>query len=305
VLDGFETGKEDVPAKYKSFLEALRKKLIASKATVVLIGHTDTTGPEKLNRDLGLLRAAAVRDILIKGGQLDPDSINIQSKGATQPLAGPPKAKGGKGESNPKNRRVEIRIGPPAKAPEQTSGAGHPDAAIHKAEITIENATDGTLLLTQESLSELSTDSLIPNTIPATHKASLTVYLQDLTSSALLYAVVPAGVTAPPKDAPTWQVQWLIQPDGKLAAPAYLNDAPSLASDAKTDGVGKISFKLSGKVPAAAQAIGISITNDTDRKLRFIKADSDGGRFDPGAFLNLYSAGRGSLRATPHFLKLP
>jgi hypothetical protein len=155
--------------------------------------------------------------------------------------------------------------------------------APHDVEITIQNATDGTLLLAQEVLSQVSTQSLIPVAIAPGQTAQLVVEVPYMTSSALVYAVVPTGVTKAPGDAPTWEVQWLVDPADKLVAQPNDPGTPGLTAEAHSDGIGKATFKLSGKLPAAApaQRVGISISNDTDQIMHLVSTNSDGGRFDP------------------------
>jgi outer membrane protein OmpA-like peptidoglycan-associated protein len=128
-IDEFEFDKADIPPQHLARLAALRTSLINSpNATVTLIGHTDTVGKESYNLGLGTRRAAAVRDFLTKEHGVNPSRIKIESRGETEPAAGEPPAKldPDKGERDPKNRRVEVRIeGLPAAAstpPQPTTG---------------------------------------------------------------------------------------------------------------------------------------------------------------------------------------
>jgi len=73
-------------------------------ATVVVTGHTDTMGAVKANHALGLKRAAAVRNLLIKAG-LDASRIEVSSLGETDPLV-PTKDE----TAEPRNRRVDITV---------------------------------------------------------------------------------------------------------------------------------------------------------------------------------------------------
>jgi hypothetical protein len=178
----------------------------------------------------------------------------------------------------------------------------------HNVEITIQNDTDGTLLLVQEFLSSVSTQSLIPATIAAGQTAKLVVEVPYLTSSALVYAVVPTGVAKAPSDAPTWEVQWLVDSANKLVAQPNTPSTPGLTAEAKSDGIDKATFKLSGKLPVAAlaQPVGIVITNGTDQILHLVSTNSDGGRFDsappgeiaPGAKVALAAVNTGPKGGT-------
>jgi outer membrane protein OmpA-like peptidoglycan-associated protein len=112
-IDEFEFDKADIPPQHLGRLAALRAALISTQSAVVtLIGHTDRVGLESYNTGLGMRRAAAVRDFLTKQNGVTRSRIRIESRGETEPAVGKPPAKldPSKGEKDPKNRRVEIRI---------------------------------------------------------------------------------------------------------------------------------------------------------------------------------------------------
>ncbi len=71
---------------------------------VVAIGHTDTTGSAASNYQLGLRRAARVRDLLVEAG-LDAALIAVTSAGEGEPLIRTPDE-----TPEPRNRRVEIAV---------------------------------------------------------------------------------------------------------------------------------------------------------------------------------------------------
>jgi len=71
---------------------------------VLVIGHTDTTGAPASNFELGLKRAATVRNILVEAG-LDPAFIELISHGEEELLV--PTADD---VAEPRNRRVEIAV---------------------------------------------------------------------------------------------------------------------------------------------------------------------------------------------------
>lgn len=122
-IDQFEFDKADVPPQHQGHLAELSARLMkAASATVTLSGHTDTVGSEAYNKDLGARRANAVRDFLIKSG-VKPERIKTDTKGELEPAAGqpPPKLDPNKGEKNPKNRRVEVRVEGLPTAPKQPS----------------------------------------------------------------------------------------------------------------------------------------------------------------------------------------
>ena len=71
---------------------------------VVVVGHTDTMGRSKKNVELGMKRAATVRDLLIGAG-LDRKLIEVTSHGERDLLIPTPD-----GTPEPRNRRVEISV---------------------------------------------------------------------------------------------------------------------------------------------------------------------------------------------------
>ena len=71
---------------------------------VVVVGHTDTTGTQQSNAELGLRRANAVRTLLVDAG-LTLSTIDVRSHGEAELLV--PTADG---VFEPKNRRVEITV---------------------------------------------------------------------------------------------------------------------------------------------------------------------------------------------------
>lgn len=84
--------------------EILRTVKARAVHDVVVIGHTDTTGPAARNIDLGLMRAAAVRNLLVESG-LAMTSIAVTSLGEADLLIPTPDA-----TPEPRNRRVEITV---------------------------------------------------------------------------------------------------------------------------------------------------------------------------------------------------
>lgn len=68
--------------------------------TVVLIGHTDDTGPAEYNLKLGERRAQAAKDYLVSSG-VAPERIGIRSMGETQPAVP---------NDSPQNRALNRRV---------------------------------------------------------------------------------------------------------------------------------------------------------------------------------------------------
>lgn len=81
-------------------------KAIAARSVpeAVAIGHTDTTGDRRSNLALGLSRANAVRDLLVKTG-IDASLIEVVSHGEADLLIPT-----GDDMFEPRNRRVEITV---------------------------------------------------------------------------------------------------------------------------------------------------------------------------------------------------
>ena len=71
---------------------------------VLVVGHTDTTGPPTTNFELGLRRASMVRALLVTAG-LDVSVVEVASHGESDLLV-PTNDE----TSEPRNRRVEITV---------------------------------------------------------------------------------------------------------------------------------------------------------------------------------------------------
>jgi outer membrane protein OmpA-like peptidoglycan-associated protein len=84
--------------------EALKAQ--GSEKRMVVEGHTDSQGSDRINQPLSLNRANAVRDYLVSRG-VDADKIRAVGLGATRPLLDNRNA-----ENRANNRRVEIVIEP-------------------------------------------------------------------------------------------------------------------------------------------------------------------------------------------------
>lgn len=76
------------------------------QTTILVAGHTDSTGAEEYNQKLSERRAEAVKNALVGRG-VAPDRITIVGQGESMPIAD-----NGTPEGRQMNRRVEIRIQP-------------------------------------------------------------------------------------------------------------------------------------------------------------------------------------------------
>ena len=71
---------------------------------VSIVGHTDTTGTATTNVDLGLRRAALIRDLLVAAG-LDVRLVDLASHGESNPVVPTPD-----NTAEARNRRVEVSV---------------------------------------------------------------------------------------------------------------------------------------------------------------------------------------------------
>lgn len=86
------------------YLTRLAEHLAGSDRKVSITGHTDFVGEAKDNVRFGLLRAASIRDALVKKG-VNKSQISIKSYGESKSIATNDTPQG-----RYKNRRVEIRV---------------------------------------------------------------------------------------------------------------------------------------------------------------------------------------------------
>jgi OOP family OmpA-OmpF porin len=101
----FDVGRAELKPRFTPYIEEAADVLKAHpNLTVRLEGHTDNTGSAKLNLDLGLKRALAVRQALVAEG-VPARRMKFISYGQTKPIASNRTAKG-----RAQNRRVEITV---------------------------------------------------------------------------------------------------------------------------------------------------------------------------------------------------
>lgn len=91
-------------SKVDEFMVKLSKRLNKTKEHVVLTGHSDNRGDEKLNKELALKRAKSVLALLTKKG-INKSRIKVVSMGEKEPIAN---NKTPEGQS--RNRRVVVRV---------------------------------------------------------------------------------------------------------------------------------------------------------------------------------------------------
>jgi outer membrane protein OmpA-like peptidoglycan-associated protein len=91
----------DAEKQLKQVSSSLNKRF--KNVDIAVYGNTDATGNADQNKALGEKRAEAVKEWLIKNGNIDSSKITIHSKGQSDPVASNATAKG-----RHMNRRVEI-----------------------------------------------------------------------------------------------------------------------------------------------------------------------------------------------------
>lgn len=100
----FDSDRKLVDPQVDDYLNKLTKRLSQTTEKVRITGHTDNKGEPSYNNKLGLMRAEAIKAILVSNG-VAADRIIVESKGETQPEDTNDTEPG---RNN--NRRVEVRI---------------------------------------------------------------------------------------------------------------------------------------------------------------------------------------------------
>lgn len=105
----FPSGKSTLLETAKTRLDQVAEALKAqtSDRTIVVEGHTDSQGSDRINEPLSQRRAETVRDYLVTRG-VDVDRISAVGMGARRPVVD-----NGTAENRANNRRVEIVISNP------------------------------------------------------------------------------------------------------------------------------------------------------------------------------------------------
>lgn len=102
----FEAGETNISEKNHPTMENLGVLLsLYPKANIVIQGHTDTSGSESKNIELSELRAAGVRDNLLKLTGLPSEQLTSRGLGGSQPIADNTTPKG-----RDQNRRIDIVV---------------------------------------------------------------------------------------------------------------------------------------------------------------------------------------------------
>ncbi|TCM68102.1 OOP family OmpA-OmpF porin [Acinetobacter calcoaceticus] len=84
----FDTNKSNIKDQYKPELAKVAEKLTDyPNATALIEGHTDNTGPRKLNERLSLARANSVKTALVSEFNVDASRLSTQGFAWDQPIA--------------------------------------------------------------------------------------------------------------------------------------------------------------------------------------------------------------------------
>ena len=106
----FDVGRADIKPNFRAVLDTFATSLVNNPASnVTVIGHTDSTGSDAVNKPLSLNRAASVRDYVVTRG-VASSRIAVEGRGSREPLVANDTA-----ANRAKNRRVEIFVAEPAR----------------------------------------------------------------------------------------------------------------------------------------------------------------------------------------------
>jgi len=101
----FVTGTADLVPGAVSGIDLLAEYMIAHPTkTIVISGHTDSSGSAELNMELSQRRADFIRDVLVSKG-ISSERISAIGYGQSQPIVSNDTRQG-----RQKNRRIEIKF---------------------------------------------------------------------------------------------------------------------------------------------------------------------------------------------------
>lgn len=116
----FDTGKDDLKSSAKESLAKAAATLKGSETNIVIEGHTDSTGSDRINQPLSQRRANQVRDFLVANG-VPGSRLTAIGYGSSRPAV-----PNDTDANRALNRRVQLEISPNEKIRAQTSGAKQP-----------------------------------------------------------------------------------------------------------------------------------------------------------------------------------
>ncbi len=104
----FPVGKADIEPKYYPLLGSVQDAVnLFDNAKVIIEGHTDAQGGDKINQELSEKRATSVREYMLAATDLGASGITATGYGESRPVANNETAEG-----RAKNRRIDVVIEP-------------------------------------------------------------------------------------------------------------------------------------------------------------------------------------------------
>ena len=104
----FPVGKAEIDAKYYPLLGSVQDAVnLFDNARVIIEGHTDAQGGDKINQELSEKRATAVREYMLASTDLGASGITATGYGESRPVANNETPEG-----RAKNRRIDVVIEP-------------------------------------------------------------------------------------------------------------------------------------------------------------------------------------------------
>lgn len=113
----FDIGKDSLKPSAKESLAKAAATLKTSETTIIIQGHTDSTGSASVNQPLSERRAGHVRDFLASNG-VPSSRMSAVGYGPSQPVA-----PNDTDANRALNRRVQLEISPTEKLKAQNSGS--------------------------------------------------------------------------------------------------------------------------------------------------------------------------------------
>ncbi len=104
----FPVGKAEIDPKYYPLLGSVQDAInLFDNAKVIIEGHTDAQGGDKINQELSEKRATAVREYMLAATDLGESAITATGYGESRPVANNETTEG-----RAKNRRINVVIEP-------------------------------------------------------------------------------------------------------------------------------------------------------------------------------------------------
>lgn len=104
----FDSGSAEIKPEFRSTLNEVARIVSSNRSAYVdVLGHTDSTGSEDVNKTLSQRRATSVRDYLVRQ-KVAAVRVATQGYGEAMPLRNPELTESDRAA----NRRVEIRVTP-------------------------------------------------------------------------------------------------------------------------------------------------------------------------------------------------